>query len=283
MKSSTRDDDDSALGGILEEKQLGELRMMGLTSLEAKTYVGLLRTGPCNARTITSLIGVNRVDVYRTLRSLVRRGLVETALGTPTTYIASPPEIVIKTLVEFQERRLMSLKSRMKDLESWLSSIKGADADVAVKNREMNYTANFVMRASTGAFEHHQQILRECKKDVLFVWSALGLEMHFQEGTLEVFEECRKRGVSIHGLVEEKAKYSAHHEEWRNCVEFRYLASIEGMLRYIIVDHSELVLAVNEMPYGINSLQSLSTKNSTIIKGFETTFNSLWNVGERFD
>lgn len=255
---------------------------MGLTNLEAKTYVGLLRTGPSNARTITSILSVNRVDVYRTLRSLVRRGLVETALGSPTTYIASPPDVVIRTLVDFQERRLLSIKSKMKDLESWLSSIQGVDS-AAKKSIDLNFTANFIMRASNRAFEHHQQILRECKKEVMFVWSALGLEMHLREGTLEVFQECKQRGVAIHGVVEEKAKYSTHHDEWRNCVQFRYLTSIEGMLRYIIVDGSELVLAVNEIPYGINSLQSLSTRNSTIIKGFETAFNSLWDAGARLD
>ncbi|MCL5067014.1 MAG: hypothetical protein M1368_01505, partial [Thaumarchaeota archaeon] len=50
-----------------------------------------------------------------------------------------------------------------------------------------------------------------------------------------------------------------------------------GMLRFIIVDGSELVLALNEIPHGINSLQSLSTRNSTIIRGFEMTFKSFWN------
>ncbi|MCL5066886.1 MAG: hypothetical protein M1368_00850, partial [Thaumarchaeota archaeon] len=248
-----------------------------------KIYVGLLKTGPCNARTLTSLLGVNRVDVYRTLRSLIRRGIVETAIGNPTTYIASPPDAVIRMLVEFQERRLVSLKSRMRDLESWLSSIKGIDSDIAQKNRDLNYTANFVMRSSNQAFEHHQQILRDCKKEVMFMWSTRGLEMHYREGTLKVFQECKKRGVAIHGVVEEKAKYSTHCDEWRNWVEFRYLTSIEGMLRYIIVDGSELVLAANEIPSVINSLQSLSTRNSTIIKGFETAFNSLWNVGARLD
>lgn len=283
MKSSEQDEGETSPGKILEERELGELKLIGFTNLEAKVYVGLLKIGPCNARTITSLLGVNRVDVYRTLRSLVRRGLVETAIGNPTTYIASPPDVVIRMLVEFQERRLLSVKSRMKDLESWLTSIQGVDSDIAEKNRDLNYTANFVMRASNRAFEHHQQILRDCKKEVMFVWSALGLEMHYREGTLEVFQECKKRGVTIYGVVEEKAKYSTHHDEWRTWVEFRYLTSIEGILRYIIVDGSELVLAVNEIPSGINSLQSLSTTNSTVIKGFETAFSSLWNVSARLD
>lgn len=279
LKNSVYKETKDSTGEILDERKLNDFKLMGFTNLEAKTYVKLLKTGPCNARTMTILLGVNRVDVYRTLRSLIRRGLVETAVGNPTTYVASPPDVVMRGLVEFQEQKLISLKSRMKDMETWLSSIQGIDSNVAEKSRELAYTANFVVRASNRAFEHHQRILQDCKDEVMFVWSSLGLEMHYTEGTLDVFEACKKRGVRIHGVVEEKAKYTTHHDEWSKCVEFRYVESIEGMLRYIIIDGSELILAVNETPRGIDSLQSLSTRNATIIKGFERAFDNLWNTG----
>ena len=254
-----------------------ELRQVGFTGLEAKTYVELLKIGPRNARTITALVNVNRVDVYRTLRSLTRKGLVETIVANPTTYVAVPPDIAVKMLMDSQEQRLVSLKSRMKELESWLVSIQGSNSGIVEKNKGFDYTANFAVKSSRQAFEYHQRMLLNCRKEIVFVWSAAGLEMHYKEGTLNIFENCKKRGVEIRGIVEERAKRGMHHAQWSKSVEFRYLKSMDGMLRFIIVDGSELVLALNEIPDGINSLQSLSTRNSTIIRGFEMTFKSFWN------
>lgn len=67
---------------------------LGLTYLQAKVYVTLLRLGDVGAevRKIASASVIARQDVYRILPALQKMGLVEKVVAIPTIYRPIPLE-----------------------------------------------------------------------------------------------------------------------------------------------------------------------------------------------
>ncbi|MFI5421187.1 MAG: helix-turn-helix domain-containing protein, partial [Nitrososphaerales archaeon] len=59
------------------DEKISDLTKFGLTPLQAKVYIRLLMLGPSYAKDLGAILGINRVDTYRILRGLRKRGLLE--------------------------------------------------------------------------------------------------------------------------------------------------------------------------------------------------------------
>jgi len=86
---------------------MNELRGLGLTDYEEKTYVALLRSGPVGATKISEKSGIPRTKIYPTLKSLEKQGFVEMLKTRPMSFNAIEPRIAIwkytKNLVRERE------------------------------------------------------------------------------------------------------------------------------------------------------------------------------------
>ena len=71
---------------------------LGLKEYEAKIYVALVGLGEANARRIHEESGVPRPRVYDILEGLAARGFIDVREGSPHTYSAVSPEMVISHL-----------------------------------------------------------------------------------------------------------------------------------------------------------------------------------------
>ena len=76
----------------MSENEFGNLVEFGLSVLQARAYVALLRLGSSRASQISSMLGIVRPEAYRILQELCIKGLVERSLGTPLKFAAVPPD-----------------------------------------------------------------------------------------------------------------------------------------------------------------------------------------------
>ena len=83
MQLSTASSNADALSYLVE---------LGLTRLQAKTYLCLVSLGRAKASRIADELGMVRPEVYRILSELMKKRLVTKLLGGPTKYEASDPE-----------------------------------------------------------------------------------------------------------------------------------------------------------------------------------------------
>lgn len=84
-------DDDEAVAG---------LERLGLTSYEARVFLGLQKLGTGTASEVADVTGVPRSQVYGAAERLEARGLVETRQSTPTAYRPVSLERARTTLLE---------------------------------------------------------------------------------------------------------------------------------------------------------------------------------------
>ena len=88
------------------------LGRLGLKEYEAKIYVALVGLGEANVRRIHEASGVPRPRVYDVLESLAARGFIDVREGSPLTYSAVSPEMVISHLKrDFETAAHESMKS----------------------------------------------------------------------------------------------------------------------------------------------------------------------------
>ena len=78
------------------------LMNLGLTCLQAKTYLVLTTLKEAEAKKISKISNIARQDIYRIMPELEKVGLVERIISTPTLYKAIP--LKEGSFVLFQKR-----------------------------------------------------------------------------------------------------------------------------------------------------------------------------------
>jgi len=98
---------------LQKDKMLEALMNLGLTCLQAKTYLALTQLDTAEASMISKASNVARQDVYRIMPTLEKIGLVEKIIATPVLYKATPREDGFKMLLS--ERAIEETTLRRKD------------------------------------------------------------------------------------------------------------------------------------------------------------------------
>ncbi len=98
------------------DKMLEALMSLGLTCLQAKSYLALTQLDRADARTISKASNVARQDIYRIMPTLEKIGLVEKIVATPVLYKATPREEGFKMLLQKRTSEDTMLRKKVKSI-----------------------------------------------------------------------------------------------------------------------------------------------------------------------
>jgi sugar-specific transcriptional regulator TrmB len=85
---------------------------LGLSKSQAKVYLALFKSNNPNARTISTISGISRPDVYRVLGTLKDAGLVEKIISKPEKFHALSIGELVSTLLERRKRTTEKLHNK---------------------------------------------------------------------------------------------------------------------------------------------------------------------------
>ena len=88
------------------ERVLNGLRLYGLSDIEARVLISLADIGPVRVSALARKLGVNRMRVYRILRKLQERGLVDSILGRPVKFVAIPIDEALDLLIKNAKKKV---------------------------------------------------------------------------------------------------------------------------------------------------------------------------------
>ena len=83
------------------EKYIKALTNIGLTELEAKVYINMLKKQYFTATEIATISKINRTQTYDILSKLINRGMCSEIRGKVRKYSAIDPEKVFTNFVDF--------------------------------------------------------------------------------------------------------------------------------------------------------------------------------------
>src|SRR5674476_1088370 len=107
---------------------------LGLTLNQAKVYLAVLKLEKTTVGQVAKYSKVRREDVYRTLPSLEKMGLIERLLGKPTEIRATPISDALSLLVSEEKNksddRLTGMRSSVKrlSLKDWKQPLLGEES-----------------------------------------------------------------------------------------------------------------------------------------------------------
>lgn len=98
------------------DKIVEALMDLGLTYLQAKSYLALAQLDKAEARAIAKVSDVARQDIYRIMPTLEKLGLAERIVATPVLYRATPLNEGFKMLLQEKATEEKTLRKKVKGL-----------------------------------------------------------------------------------------------------------------------------------------------------------------------
>lgn len=213
-----------------DEEAVAGLERLGLTSYEAKVFLGLQKLGSGTASEVSEVSDVPRSQVYGAAERLEARGLVETRQSTPTAYRPIPMEQARTRLLD----DLQETGSRTFDyLETVGGSYAGGEEPEAI----------WLARGADAVSSRVADLARGADGRLLY---ATGERSHLAEPVLSALRDAAASGATV--LV------GSDDPEVRDLVDtepgFRHLRIPEGrspagnIARSLVVDDRTILLAV---------------------------------------
>ena len=240
---------------------------LGLTELQAKTYLTLTRTDKAEVKKIAKISNIARQDLYRILPALEKLGLVEQIIATPKLYKALPlNEGTTKLFQKITEEH-----TKLKD-----------NLTLLIKNQEENPTGP--MHDSDTEFvitSEKERLLSRLEKPIA---TAHNCEMMLPKNTLnfiifnlyEAIETAASKNAKIQ-IITQKANLNPTTErkitKLTTYLNFEIKYNLTNEISIIILNQEEVNIGLTEG----NEIPNLWTNNPQILKIAQTAFKTQWN------
>jgi sugar-specific transcriptional regulator TrmB len=133
---------------------------LGLSFIQATTYLNLVKLGEANVKSVAKLSGAARQEIYNALPALEKRGLIQKIEATPTLYRAKPIEETLAGLIDKKKNEIERLSEEKQLLIDSLPKLYQT-ADIDEEN------AQFVLASELTVFlKVHESMLLETQRTI---------------------------------------------------------------------------------------------------------------------
>ena len=257
------------------ERLTKRLQELGLEKTEAELYVFLSAMGPTPARMVARRFNQNRMKAYRNLKALEDKGLVQSLMGRPVRYVATP-------LVDVLNRQKGGLKQRLTDLEQnsetlieeWKNLASGAAQSSEEESR---------FRIFQGRQQVFDLLLNMCDKaeeEVRLVTTTRDLARLSLWGVDDRFKSLTQRGKKVRILTQIDADGLKEVEPYIGLFETRHV-TLSTPIRFAIIDGRETLTTVamdDSMSMTTKADTGLWTDASSYVAAMRIFFDALWSL-----
>lgn len=251
------------------------LQGLGLSEYESKTYAALSMSGPMKAGNLSKESGVPQSKIYWVLEDLIERQLVEVAEGKPKEYRATPPEIGLRRLVDEKERSIMSVKSELREVSSYLKPAKKGETMSGIWTVRGRNWVEFFNKAS--------EMIGRSRKYIY------GVTRDFSRSArlTEMVNSAVKRGVKVRILGMQEIKSENYLKAKWFVQKGADLRIIDTKLhpRIVLVDGREVLLRLDHDHQKKDGFpfSSVWSEDPGLVKVFDTYIRHTWEGAQQID
>src|SRR5665647_2095250 len=207
---------------------------LGLSEIETKTYLHLLKYGSTAPSPLAKSLKTYRMTVHRTLTSLIEKGMVRPTLDLPTTYAAVDLDTVIDITVKNLESDLREIKRRRQEMPKKFPS----RASDEVGTFKMLKNIRQIVSAAL-------PILSSLEQEFLWIAPIEGLQLASMFGINDVVRELSERGGKTRGITDITYSSIPLVQEVSDIGEdVRHFGGYRGMY-YAVFDRRYCISAIN--------------------------------------
>ena len=229
-----------SLWSDLQHEDVEALTGLGLTVLQAKVYLALVKSGTATIKEISKTAGVARQDLYRITSALQKLGLVERVIAIPTEFRAIELTGGISLLLQRvhqkeaeSHKKILKLMQRYQDKNVEVKPLEGGPLFILVPEGEA------VILRTMKALENAQTSM-----DSIISWRKFSyLMLNAQKFQLK---EALKRGVKLRFITEkpeDERQLPKIVEPFRNNYSFKVRYLLAAPLAHIgLFDKKEVFI-----------------------------------------
>lgn len=258
---------------MLQSDEAIEIFMkLGLTHLQAKTYLTLAKLGTAEASEIAKSSNIARQDIYRIMPTLQELRLAEKVIANPIMFKATPWKRGISMLLEQRTEEHTELEKRTKDL------FENFAEDEQITPIGEGQTSQFIITSEKNLFlKRMETAISEAKisKDIIVTFEGFNTLLY---NHLHLLKKAQKRGLKIRVITEKsKEKLSINPQELKPepPFEIRYVSD-SVPVTLVIYDHQEANIRISNEAI----VPSLWTNNNSLVKLAEIYFEDMWKTAE---
>jgi sugar-specific transcriptional regulator TrmB len=259
------------------------LKEIGISEIESRVYLHLLKKSPAKASQISQALRISRVQLYRILKNLQRKGLVESSLEYPALFTAVPFKRLIDFLINAKKEEARNLEASKKDIVSQLDVYQPDSCELG-SNKFM------VLEGRGLIYSKITQMIQETKKTLFVVTSGTGVIEAYRSGLLEYgFNHPRRKEVHFRFLtsfstiannIEFTREMLKRAETNSLCLESRIITfGAELFPRFLIRDEDEVVVFLRPTKSNDSTDKNdagLWTNNQVLVHAFMAFFEAMW-------
>jgi len=164
---------------LSEESKRKVLKTFGLTEKETDVYVFLAKHGVLKGGEISKQTKTQKALIYRILKSLQAKGLVESTLEFPARFTAVPFENVIDLNIKLKQEEAAQIAAQKRELLNYWQNIKKAGSEPQLEK----FT---VIEGNQRIYHKLSQMIMETKNQLSTVSTVQGLMRADQFGLFNV-------------------------------------------------------------------------------------------------
>lgn len=214
-----------------DEAAVEGLTRLGLTTYEARVFLGLQKLGTGTAAAVTDVVDVPRSQVYGAAESLEERGLVETQQSTPTQYRPVSLERARSRLLDELERTGAETFDYLEDVR------ESAHGD------EEESEAIWLVRGSGAIASRVATLAGEATGSITYGCPDLN---HLEDGVVEALGAASEAGIEV-VVASESPTVQAAVDDVQGVTSFSIPAKRTPDVdtgRFMLVDDRTLLLSV---------------------------------------
>lgn len=253
------------------DEEVTTLTELGLTTVQAKTYLALARSDPLNVTETANTSKVPRTDLYRVLRELEKKGIVERILTHPARFKAIPLDECLDNLIQQRTKKTLLLHKKIAKLRK--------DPKYKTVNHHTNTdSSTFILVPSSRIAEKIGNAIDSAKKsiDLAVSWN------RFSHGIFlytEKLQRAKQRNVECRFVVDlsyedeskiEQISFTKMNDTFKIKFVFEPLHTVTG-----IYDMKDIFIIENPTAQ-LKQSSALWSNNSSLISLGKEYFERLW-------
>jgi sugar-specific transcriptional regulator TrmB len=255
-----------------DDEHIQTLTDLGLTLLQAKTYLALVTLGKAKVQTISKASNVARQDIYRIMPTLQKLGLAEKIIAAPIMYKAISLKEGLSILLQNKTREHTELQKKTIEL---LNNIHNSEDEKVLQDEAQQFSIISSKKLLLKRFAETDNITQK-SINVVGKWKILkSILFHRPQDT----KRALKRGVKIRIITEKheddkSIKKIIQSLKTNPLFEIRYL-STPLPVKTVIYDGTEVRMSIATSPD--SDMPSLWSNNPSFLKVMTAYFEEIWD------
>ena len=250
-----------------------QLQEYGLSRNEARLLIFLAKTGPSKASQAALAVKMNRTEIYRTIKNLQRRGIVEATLQQPVRFQSVPFDRCLQVIMDETKTRLKILERRGESLRQQFQNIKVEPVVQEVERFQ-------VVEGRIGIEQRLQHMYAEAHKSVLAVVSPLEIIRADISDLFDMFAMAAKEGLRVRIITSITQSNLEVIEKLRNVLEVRHLdLKAKPIPRVSIIDDNEALFEISTADASQRGAEEVALwiSSNAFVKNLQAYFEEVWD------